>query len=134
MKKIMFEHRGKPLLPRSEFIKRMVFFALLSAGFVTFSLVLGMVGYRILENFSWVDAFVNAAMLMGGMGPVNELHTDAGKIFAGVYSLYCGLVFIIAVGFLVAPVFHRFLHRFHLEMDETTSRKNRKSKEVSSKQ
>jgi hypothetical protein len=64
-------------------------------------------------------------MLMGGMGPVNELHTDGGKIFAGVYSLYCGLVFIIAVGFLVAPLFHRFLHRFHLEMDGPGS-KNKK--------
>jgi phosphate/sulfate permease len=118
----MFEHKSKPLLNRSEFIKRMIFFALLSAGFVAFSLFAGMLGYRMSENFSWIDAFVNAAMLMGGMGPVNELHTDAGKIFAGVYSLYCGLVFIIAVGFLVAPVFHRFLHKFHLEADETISR------------
>ena len=126
MKKIMFEHRSKPLLPRLEFIKRMIFFAFLSAGFVTFSLFMGMVGYRIFENFSWVDAFVNAAMLMGGMGLVNELHTDAGKIFAGVYSMYCGLVFIIAVGFLIAPVFHRFLHKFHLEMDEPTSRKGKR--------
>jgi hypothetical protein len=104
----------------------MVFFALLSAGFVTFSLFMGMIGYRIFEKFSWVDAFVNAAMLMGGMGPVGELHTNAGKIFAGVYAMYCGLMFIIAVGFLVAPVFHRFLHRFHLEMDEPTAQKKKK--------
>jgi hypothetical protein len=126
MAKSMFEHRSKPLLPRLKFIKRMISFALLSAGFVTFSLMVGMVGYRIFENFSWVDAFVNAAMLMGGMGPVNELHTDAGKIFAGIYSMYCGLMFIIAVGFLVAPVFHRFLHRFHLEMDEPITQKKEK--------
>jgi hypothetical protein len=123
MKKIQFEHRSKPLLPRSEFIKRMIFFALLSTGSVMFSLLMGIAGYRMFENFSWVDAFVNAAMLMGGMGPVNELHTDAGKIFAGVYSMYCGLVFIIAVSFLIAPVFHRFLHKFHLEMDESVSKK-----------
>jgi hypothetical protein len=64
-------------------------------------------------------------MLMGGMGPVNELHTDTGKIFAGVYSMYCGLVFIIAVGFLIAPVFHRFLHRFHLGMDDPISQKKK---------
>ena len=118
MKKAIFEHRSKPLLPRAEFIKRMIFFVSLSASFVTFSLLLGMIGYKIFENFSWVDAFVNAAMLMGGMGPVNELHTDAGKIFAGCYSMYCGLVFIIAVGLLAAPIFHRFLHKFHLEMDD----------------
>jgi hypothetical protein len=117
MKKIVFEHRSKPLLPRREFIKRMIFFALLSAGFTIFSLLLGMIGYRIFEDFSWVDAFVNAAMLMGGMGPVNELHSDAGKIFAGFYSMYCGLVFILAVGLLVAPIFHRFLHRFHLDLE-----------------
>jgi hypothetical protein len=120
MRHTMFEHRSKPLLQWTEFIKRMMFFAFLSSGFVMFSLFAGMIGYRIFEKFSWVDAFVNAAMLMGGMGPVNELHTDAGKIFAGAYSLYCGLVFIIAVGFLVAPVFHRFLHKFHLEADETS--------------
>ncbi len=123
MKSSVFEYRSKPLLPRLEFIKRMIPFALLSAGFVTVSLLTGMVGYRIFGNFSWVDAFVNASMLMGGMCPVNEFHNDAGKIFAGIYSMYCGLMFIIAVGFLVVPVFHRFLHRFHLEMDETTSRK-----------
>ena len=124
MKKIVFEHKSMPLLPRSEFIKRMIFFALLSAGSVIFSLFMGMIGYRIFDNFSWVDAFVNAAMLMGGMGPVNELHTDAVKIFAGAYAMYCGLVFIIAVGFLIAPVFHRFLHKFHLEMDGTDSQNN----------
>jgi hypothetical protein len=118
----MFEHRSKPLLPRREFIWRMIFFALLSAGFVIFSLLLGMIGYRIFEDFNWVDAFVNAAMLMGGMGPVNELKTDAGKIFAGVYSMYCGLVFIIAVGFLIAPVYHRFLHKFHLDLEEKNSK------------
>jgi hypothetical protein len=118
MRKIVFEHRSKPLLPRPKFIKRMIFFGSLSALFVAFSLLLGMIGYKIFEDFSWVDAFVNAAMLMGGMGPVNELHTDAGKIFAGCYSMYCGLVFIIAVGLLAAPVFHRFLHKFHLDMNE----------------
>jgi hypothetical protein len=125
MKHYKFEHKSKPLLSRSQFIKRMTFFALLSSGFMAFSLFMGMLGYRVFENFSWVDSFVNAAMLMGGMGPVSELHTEAGKIFAGVYSLYCGLVFIIAVGFLVAPVFHRFLHKFHLEMDEAASQKKK---------
>jgi hypothetical protein len=135
MKRSMFENRSKPLLPRSEFIKRMAFFAILSAGFVTFSLIIGMIGYRIFENFSWVDAFVNAAMLMGGMGPVNELHSDAGKIFAGIYAMYCGLVLILAVGFLIAPLFHRFLHKFHLEIDESISRKeSMKGKRSNSKQ
>ena len=123
MRRTMFEHRSKPLLSRSRFVMRMAFFTIISISLMIFSLVIGMVGYRSFEGLSWTDAFVNAAMLMGGMGPVNELHTDAGKIFAGMYSLYCGLVFIVAVGLLIAPVFHRFLHKFHLEMDEPNSRK-----------
>ena len=71
---------------------------------------------------SWIDAFVNAAMILGGMGPVGELRTDVGKLFAGIYALYCGLVAIIAVGILAAPVLHRFLHYFHIEskLDEKT--------------
>jgi len=118
MKKIVFEHHSRPLISRRDFARRMIFFSLLAGGFVLFSLLIGMLGYMILENFSWIDAFVNAAMLMGGMGPVNELHTDAGKIFAGLYSIYCGLVFIIVAGLLIAPIFHRFLHKFHLEIYE----------------
>jgi hypothetical protein len=64
---------------------------------------------------SWVDAFLNAAMLMGGIGPVTVLHTDAGKIFAGVYALYCGFILIVSIAIFLAPVYHRFLHHFHME-------------------
>ena len=64
---------------------------------------------------TWIDAFVNAAMILGGMGPVGELHTNAGKLFAGIYALYCGLIVIISMSILIAPIFHRFLHLFHLE-------------------
>ena len=74
-----------------------------------------MAGYHLLEGLSWVDAFLNAAMLMGGMGPVNALQTDAGKMFAGCYALFSGLAFITSIGVVFAPVFHRFLHKFHLE-------------------
>ena len=114
----IFEHRSKPLLSGSAFIRRMILFSSLSMGSIVLSLGIGMVGYRVFENFSWTDAFLNAAMLMGGMGAVNELHTESGKIFAGFYAMCCGLVVILAVGFLIAPVFHRFLHKFHLETDE----------------
>jgi hypothetical protein len=113
----MFEHRSKPLLSMSAFVHRIVLYASASTGLVCFSLFAGMTGYHIFENFSWIDSFVNAAMLMGGMGPVNDLHTEAGKIFAGLYAMYCGLVFIFAVGLIAAPIFHRFLHKFHLEMN-----------------
>jgi hypothetical protein len=112
---VKFEKRHESLLPRSKFFLRLVKFALLSLGLIAVSLIVGLLGYRLSEGMSWVDAFLNAAMLMGGMGQVAVLHTDTGKIFAGVYALYCGFILIVSVAVFLAPIFHRFLHRFHLE-------------------
>ncbi len=117
----MFEHRHENLLPRSQFMRRQVQFTLIATGIIVGSLAIGMLGYHLLEGLPWIDAFLNAAMLMGGMGPLAPLTTDAGKLFAGVYALYCGLVLLISVGILAAPLFHRFLHYFHLEMDDKDS-------------
>ncbi len=114
----MWEHHHDPLLPRRLFLRRLAKYALISLGLIVASLLIGMAGYAALEGYSWVDAFLNAAMLMGGMGPVGELHTDAGKVFAGVYALYCGLVELVAVGIFAAPIFHRFLHHFHIESQQ----------------
>jgi hypothetical protein len=114
----MFEHKNNPLLSKPEFVRRMIYHVLLSSGLIFLSLFLGMLGYHAFENYSWTDSFLNAAMLMGGMGAVNEIRTEAGKIFAGIYAMYCGLVFIFAVGMAAAPLFHRFLHKFHLQMDD----------------
>ncbi len=114
----MFEHRKEALISRAEFYRRLAGYGSVSVGFVFVSLTIGIMGYRFFEGMSWIDAFVNAAMILGGMGPVGELHTSAGKLFAGLYALYSGLVAIIAVGFFAAPIFHRFLHRFHLEVGE----------------
>ena len=111
----MFEHHHEKLLPRRAFIKRLAKYALISLGIIIASLVVGMIGYHVLEGFSWVDSFLNSGMLMGGMGPVGTLHTDGGKVFAGIYALYCGLVELIAIAIFAAPIFHRFLHHFHLE-------------------
>jgi hypothetical protein len=111
----MFEHRKEPLLPRHLFFWRLLKFGALSFGLAVVSLLFGILGYRIFEAMPWIDAFVNASMLLGGMGPVGELHTDGGKLFAGIYALYCGLIVIISMSLLIAPVFHRFLHLFHLE-------------------
>ena len=111
----MFEHRHEKLLPTRLFLRRVAKYASISVGLVVVSLLIGMIGYHVSEGFSWVDSFLNAAMLMGGMGPVGVLHTDGGKIFAGIYALYCGLIEIIAIGIFAAPIFHRFLHHFHLE-------------------
>jgi Co/Zn/Cd efflux system component len=82
------------------------------------SLAIGMAGYHGLERLSWLDSFLNAAMLLGGMGPLAVLQTDAGKLFAGCYALYCGLVVIAVAGIVLAPVAHRVLHRFHLEEEQ----------------
>lgn len=112
-----FEHRKEPLLPRSKFLWRLFRHAMLSLAFIVVSLLIGIIGYRHYEGMSWVDAYVNAAMILGGMGPIGELHTVGGKLFAGFYALYSGLIAIIAVGILAAPILHRFLHHFHMETD-----------------
>ena len=111
----MFERHNEKLLPRRKFLKRLLKYASIATVLILVSLVIGMAGYHLFEGLSWVDAFLNAAMLMGGMGPVNVLQTDGGKIFAGVYALYCGMVLLIAVGIFAVPILHRFLHHFHLE-------------------
>ncbi len=111
----MFEHRREPLLPRHKYVRRVAGYGVLAVAIIAISLGIGIVGYHALEGLGWVDATVNAAMILGGMGPVNELHTDAGKLFAAGYALFSGIVFLVAAGVLFAPVFHRFLHRFHLD-------------------
>jgi hypothetical protein len=113
----VFEHRREPLLPRPIFYARLARSAALALGIVLASLALGMAGYHYLEKLSWLDAFVNAAMLLSGMGPVAPIQTNAGKLFAGCYALFSGLAFITSIGVVLAPVFHRFIHKFHLESD-----------------
>jgi hypothetical protein len=110
-----FEHKSEPLLPRHAFLRRLGRCGLLGAALVALSLAIGMLGYHGFENLSWIDAFLNSAMLIGGMGPVNTPVTSAGKLFAGLYALYCGLLVVLVAGIILAPVAHRLLHRFHVE-------------------
>jgi hypothetical protein len=114
----MFEHRHQPLLPRYVFYTRFARSAALGMCIILVSLALGMVGYHFLEHLSWLDAFVNASMILSGMGPVDHIKTSAGKIFAGCYALFSGLALITSASIIFAPVVHRFLHRFHLETHE----------------
>ena len=111
----MFEHKKQPLLPRHKYIRRVTKHGLFALGIILFSLAIGVLGYHTLEGMSWIDSLLNASMILGGMGPVNELHTNAGKIFASGYAIFSGVVFLAAAGVLFAPVFHRFLHKFHLD-------------------
>jgi hypothetical protein len=114
----MLEHHRQPLATRAEFARRMLRFSLVTAGIILSSLVIGMLGYHYFESLSWIDSLLNASMILGGMGPVNELRTNAGKLFASVYALYSGIILLASVGILVTPIFHRFMHRFHLELED----------------
>lgn len=109
----MYESRKQPVLARARFAWRLLSHSAVALGLLAGSLVIGMLGYVAFEQLSWIDAFLNASMLLGGMGPVNPPQTAAGKLFAGLYALYAGLVFIVTAAVLFAPILHRVLHRFH---------------------
>lgn len=111
----MYERHHQPLLPTPAFVSRMLRSTAIAGATAAVALGIGVVGYRFTENLPWVDALLNASMILGGMGPVSELHTTAGKLFASWYALFSGVVFITSAGILVAPLLHRFLHHFHLE-------------------
>ena len=101
---------------RAAFLRRLGAHFVAGSLFVMLSLALGMAGYEYFEDLAWRDAFLNSAMLLGGMGPVDAPKTPGGKIFAGMYALYAGLVFLIFAGVMLVPVLHRVLHRFHWEI------------------
>jgi hypothetical protein len=111
----MFEHKKQPLLSPRAFARRQSLFGLVALLLVVGSLFVGIGGYHFFEGMNWLDSLLNASMILGGMGPVNALSTVAGKIFASFYALFAGVVFLIAVGVLIAPSLHRFLHKFHLQ-------------------
>ena len=112
-----FEHRKQPPVSRQHFVQRLARHGGYALAIVGVSLVVGAGGYHWLAHFSWVDSVLNAAMLLGGMGPVGDLPEDAAKLFAAGFALYSGLVFLVVAGLVLGPVFHRVLHRFHWEAD-----------------
>ncbi len=111
----MFEHHSEPLLPRKAFAFRMLRFISYAVALIVVSLLIGISGYMGFAHMNLVDAFLNAAMIMGGMGPVSALTSNAAKIFAGIYALYCGMVLLISVGIMFAPLLHRLMHALHLQ-------------------
>ncbi len=111
----MFEHRREPLLTRRKYLRRLTKHGFFASGILLLSLLVGVLGYHVLEGMSWIDSILNASMILGGMGPVNELHTNAGKLFASAYAIFAGVIFLVSAGIIFAPVFHRFLHKFHLD-------------------
>jgi hypothetical protein len=109
----VYESRRQPPVPRAAFAHRLLSHLLAAFALLSLSLAVGMAGYIVFEKLSWIDAFLNAAMLLGGMGPVNPPQTSAGKLFAGCYALYAGLAFIITAALIFTPILHRLMHHFH---------------------
>lgn len=120
-----FESKGQPLAAQRRFALRLARNGLWSAVFILIWLVVGMAGYMGFEGMNSVDAFVNAAMILSGMGPVQTLNTMGGKIFAGLYAILSGIFVFGIAGIALAPLFHRMLHRFHLQDDESSRRKSK---------
>jgi hypothetical protein len=112
------ENKKQPLISRKEFFFRQLKFASLSMVLVTFSLAIGTIGYHYLGDISWIDALLNASMILTGMGPVNHMDTDTAKIFATIYSLYSGIAFLTTSAILVTPAVHRLLHIIKLDDEE----------------
>jgi hypothetical protein len=109
----MFEHHSEPIATRAIFLRRLGTSGAIGFAVIVVSLLVGMVGFRLSEKLSWVDAFLNAAMLLGGQGPVEHQRNTIGKLFEGVYAIYCGLAVISVAGIIFAPIVHRFLHKLH---------------------
>ena len=115
-----FEHKDLPLASGGRFAGRLIINVFAATVVIAIVLGAGMYGYHQTEGLSWLDSFLNAAMLLGGMGPVDPLNTEAGKLFAGLYALACGLVFVLVSGVILAPVLHRVLHALHVDDDDNS--------------
>jgi hypothetical protein len=114
----MFEHKSEPLLSRWAFYVRMAQSGAVVAGIITFSLLVGSAGYHYLSDLPWIDSLLNASMILAGMGPVDPLTTASAKLFATFYALYSGVAFLTIMAVLMAPLLHRLLHKFHMEISE----------------
>ena len=108
----MYERKHRPLAPLRTFIRRVVCNLIIGFGIIALSLGLGMVGYSHFEKMSLVDAYENASMILSGMGPVDTIITTGGKVFAGTYALFSGVIFLVVIAIIIAPIFHRFFHWF----------------------
>ena len=119
----VFEHRREPLLSRREFVSRQARWLVFSLFILGFSIGIGIIGYHVFGRLAWIDSFLNASMILTGMGPVDHLDTSAGKMFAAFYALFSGVAFLTFVGVLFAPVYHRFLHSFHIDTEDDVNAK-----------
>ena len=114
----MFEQKHEKLAPLSVFIKRIVASVVMAGILIALALLIGIAGYHWIGGFNWVDSLLEASMILGGMGPVNQLPSSEAKIFASGYALFSGLVFIAIMGVVLAPITHRMLHKFHVDEED----------------
>jgi hypothetical protein len=112
---LKYERKSQPLMPIPLFLIRLAKHFLVSFALFVFSLGIGVFGYHKFVGLTWIDSFLNASMILGGMGPVNQIQTDVGKIFAAIYALFAGLIFVAAASIIIAPIAHRILHRLHIQ-------------------
>lgn len=115
---LRFEHHHEPLLERRAFLRRQLRFAAFALLLICGSLGVGVLGYHFTEGLGWLDALLNASMILFGMGPSTEIRSIAGKWFASFYAMFSGVAFLTIAGVVFVPLFHRFLHRFHIEFDD----------------
>ncbi len=111
----MYEHKSEPLISLKKFFNRVFFHLLAALAVIAISLGIGVIGYHLTEGLSWIDSLLNASMILGGMGPVDKIVTDGGKIFASLYALFSGIIFLVSVGIIIAPIAHRLLHNLHID-------------------
>ena len=114
----MLEKKSEPLAGKTTFLLRLIQHFVIATAMMLGSLVIGVTGYHVCEHLPWLDALLNASMILGGMGPVDPIRTTAGKLFASCYALYAGLVFVAVTGILLLPAVHRVLHHFHVGYEE----------------
>jgi len=114
----MYESRHKQVVPFHIFAKRFLLNLFVGFMVILVCLFIGMLGYHYFETMSWIDAYLNASMILSGMGPVQELKTDGGKFFAGSYALFSGIIFLFLIAMILTPILHRFYHKFHLKEDD----------------
>ena len=115
---LRLERRHEKLAPRSVFVRRIIASLVGALCLIVVALVIGICGYHFLAGFNWIDSFLEASMILGGMGPVNQLPTDGAKVFASIYALFSGLILIVVMGIILSPIAHRVLHKFHVDEED----------------
>lgn len=122
----MYEHHNKPLLSSKKYLNRLFNSVALAFILICLALLIGILGYHFICNLGWTDSLLNASMILAGMGPVDNIQTNTGKVFASFYAIFSGVAFLSIIAVILAPVMHRFLHKFHLESEEEEEEEEKK--------